>query len=62
MKRLSAAALLACFFVSAFMAPIEQAENERAQAKAEAMMKARLFTKYPDPAIAAMLPADQNNE
>lgn len=37
------------------MPPFTDSENDRyAQAKAEAKMKARLFSKYPDPAIAQM--------
>ncbi|WP_284076345.1 hypothetical protein [Herbaspirillum aquaticum] len=62
MKAIFAAALLCCFFVSSFTAPIEQEKNEQAQAKAEAKLKARLFTKFPDPAIAAMLPPAQNKD
>jgi len=51
--------LLAAFFAGAIYAPIDEERNQRA---AEAHMKARLFTKFPDPAIAAMLPPAQNKD
>ena len=54
---------ISVFFVSAVMAPIEQEQNEQTQAKAEAKMKARLFTKYPDPTLAKMeMPAQRKKD
>ncbi|MFJ3048562.1 hypothetical protein ACIPEN_22235 [Herbaspirillum chlorophenolicum] len=62
MKTIIGTAALSVFFVSAFMAPIEQEQNQRVQAKAEARMKARLFTKYPDPELAQMAVPAQRKE
>lgn len=36
------------------MPPIDDAANEKAQRLAEAKMKVRILTKFPDPAIAQM--------
>lgn len=59
MKAIFATALLClCFGVQVLMT----AADDSAQQKAEAQMKARLFTKFPDPAIAAMLPPAQNKD
>lgn len=55
---LPAAGFFLCLAAILFMT----AADDSAQQKAEAQMKARLFTKFPDPAIAAMLPPAQNKD
>ena len=55
---LPAAGFFLCLAAVLFMT----AADDSAQRAAEAQMKARLFTKYPDPAIAAMLPPAQNKD
>lgn len=50
----SGAAICLCFLAVMMQPPADDAANEKAQRLAEAKMKARLFTKYPDPAIARM--------
>lgn len=55
---LPAAGFFLCLGIALFMT----AADDTAQRNAEAHMKARLFTKYPDPAIAAMLTPAQNKD
>lgn len=63
MKAAFGVAFLGCFLLSAAMAPAEYEQNRQAQRKAEALMKARLFTKYPDPALAQMeMPAQRKKD
>lgn len=50
----SGIALGLCFLAVMAQPPADDAANEKAQRLAEAKMKARLFTKYPDPAIAQL--------
>jgi hypothetical protein len=47
--------LLGLVVIAVMRQPVlDDAANEKAQRLAEAKMKARLFTKFPDPAIAQM--------
>ncbi|WP_079218902.1 hypothetical protein [Herbaspirillum robiniae] len=63
MKAFFGTTFLVCFILSAAMAPAEYEQNQNAQRKAEAQMKARLFTKFPDPALAQMeVPAQRKKD
>jgi len=55
---LPAAGFLLCLGVALFMT----AADDTAQRTAEAHMKARIFTKFPDPDIATMLVPAQHKE
>jgi hypothetical protein len=51
---ISGVAIGLCFLAMMMQPPADDAANDKVQRLAEAKMKARLFAKYPDPAIARM--------
>ncbi|MDR9839416.1 hypothetical protein [Herbaspirillum huttiense] len=62
MKAIFATALLGAFFLSMALPPREAKKEAEAQRARLAPFAVRIPTKFPDPAIAAMLPPAQNKD